>query len=140
MTQRTYFPAFTTPIRGHGFAGRPPGVAGLRDVDVLRLEREPDNPRDDQAVAVWARASGTPWRIGYLERSVARRLAPRLERGESLEVVAAGWMPEPNGRWQRPAVRVRPQVKADSVSEDRLDGHERAGRQHPLDDRAVDAA
>lgn len=138
-----YFPPFTTPVRGHRFAGAPPGGHGLEHVREVALVREPQNPRDSRAVAVWARTPSGGWRIGYLERAVARRLAPRLDAGQALRASAAGWLPEPGGRWLRPAVRVaapghlRPSA---SAAEDRLDGQQRPGRQEALDEGVVDAA
>ncbi len=94
---------FHTPVRGHVFAHRPPGGAPLEHT-VLTLRAEPDNPADPHALAVWADGGGAPWRVGYLERAVAARLAPH--RGTDLEVVFAGWWEEPEGRWCRPVVRI----------------------------------
>lgn len=131
-------PTFTTPVRGHRFAGAPPEGRPLADAVAqrrpARLVREPANPADRHAVAVWVAAPSTGWwRIGYLERAVAIRLAPRLDAGEHFEVTIAGWVAEPQGRWERPLVRV-------SAAEDRLDGHEAAGRQDALDHGVVQAA
>lgn len=95
---------FHTPVRGHAFAHRPPGGAPLERTP-LTLRREPDNPADPHAVAVWADGGGEPWRVGYLERAVAARLAPRLGH-RSLEVRFSGWWQEPECRWQRPVVCV----------------------------------
>lgn len=95
---------FHTPVRGHAFARRPPGGAPLARTP-LRLRAEPDNPADPHAVAVWAEGGGAPWRVGYLERAVAARLAPH-GRPDELDVSFAGWWEEPEGRWRRPVVRV----------------------------------
>jgi hypothetical protein len=91
-------------VRGHAFAHRPSGGAPL-DRTPLTLRPEPDNPADPHAVAVWADGGGEPWRVGYLERAVAARLAPRLGR-DRLRARFAGWWEEPGGRWQRPVVCV----------------------------------
>ncbi len=97
---------FHTPVRGHRFASLPPGGAPLGRT-VLTLRVEPDNPADVHAVAVWADGGGTPWRVGYLERAVAVRVAPRLADGTApVRASFAGWLEEPQGRWQRPLVRV----------------------------------
>lgn len=45
---------------------------------LVSLVREPDNPADPQAVAVYAECG----QIGYLSRDDAERLAPRMDRGE----------------------------------------------------------
>lgn len=134
-----YFPAFTTPVRGHRFAGRPPGDVRLEGLDAVELVREPHNPSDPRAVAVWGTSASVRWRIGYLERAVARRLAPRLDAGEVLEATPAGWLPEPGGRWSRPAVRVAAGTGA-SGAEHGLHGQQGIGRQHPFDDRVVEPA
>lgn len=98
---------FLTPVRGHAFASTPPGdPAPVRRGRPASLVREPDNPADRWAVAVWATGSGTPWRIGYLERAVAARLAPRMDAGEPATATLAGWWDEPQGRWRRPVVAV----------------------------------
>lgn len=95
--------AFRTPVRGHAFAARPGGsqVAHGAQADLVR---EPDNPRDPLAVAVWIDAR-TPWRVGYLDRLVAARLAPRIDGGEPWTAVIAGWIDAPGG-WRRPLVEV----------------------------------
>lgn len=95
---------FHTPVRGHAFAARPPAGAPLERTP-LTLRAEPDNPADPHALAVWADGGGAPWRVGYLERAVAARLAPHVGRTE-LVVRFAGWWEEPEGRWHRPVVRV----------------------------------
>jgi hypothetical protein len=97
---------FHTPVRGHVFSARPPAGAAL-DRTPLTLRREPDNPADPHAVAVWADGGGSPWRVGYLDRAVAVRLAGRVgDDDQPLRVTFAGWWEEPDGRWQRPVVQV----------------------------------
>lgn len=105
---RAFLP-FLTPVRGHAFASAPPGVAAaVRHGAAARLVREPDNPADPLAVAVWATDGGTSWRIGYLERAVAARVAPRLDDGATVTATLAGWWDEPTGRWTRPVVALQP--------------------------------
>lgn len=96
--------AFRTPVRGHAFAARPPGAPAPHPGQVVQLRREPDNPADPLAVGVWTDA----WRIGYLDRQVAARLAPRLDAGLRVEARVDGWVAEPGGRWRRPMVRLQP--------------------------------
>lgn len=100
--------AFRTPVRGHAFAPRPPGTTGPVPGQLARLIREPGNPADPFAVGVWVVDGGGRWRIGYLDRGVAVRLAPRLDDGAEVAVQVAGWTTEPEGRWQRPVVVVLP--------------------------------
>lgn len=107
--RRTFLP-FLTPVRGHAFASPPPDAAApVRHGAAARLRREPDNPADPLAVAVWAIGSdGGAWRIGYLERAVAARVAPRLDDGVEVAATLAGWWDEPRGRWRRPVVALEP--------------------------------
>lgn len=103
------FPTFHTPVRGYRFAARPPGAGHPCPGQTAGLRREDGHPVDPWAVAVWVRAEdGAPWRIGYLERAVAARLAPRLDGGLGVSATVAGWAPEPDGGWRRPIVRVEP--------------------------------
>jgi hypothetical protein len=101
---------FRTVVRGHAFAAAPPGADALDPGLSARAVREPDNPADPLAVAIWAQpgeGAAAAWRIGYLDRVVAARLAPRLDAGVRVEVEVEGLVPEPDGRWQRPVVRLR---------------------------------
>jgi hypothetical protein len=97
---------FRTPIRGHAFAGPAPedALAAGQSVELLR---EPANPADPFAIAVWSDdGAGRRWRLGYLDRTVAAHLAPRLDHGAVATAVLEGWIEEPDGRWERPLVRV----------------------------------
>ncbi len=99
---------FRTPVRGHAFAGVPEAAGTVEPGRPASLVREPGNPADPLAIAVWIDAAdGRPWRIGYLDRLVAGRLAPRLDAGTSIQAEIDGWVPEPDGRWRRPLLRVR---------------------------------
>ena len=97
---------FRTPLRGHAFAGPIPPEA-LETGRGARLVREPRNPADPLAVAVWVEDDDAhPHRIGYLDRTVAARLAPRIDAGADVTAVIEGWLEEPGGRWERPLLRV----------------------------------
>jgi hypothetical protein len=103
------FAPFATPVRGYRFAGRPPAADHPRPGQAAGLHREAGHPRDRWAVGVWVRSGdGTPWRIGYLDRGVAARVAPRLDAGATVTATVVGWMPEPDGRWRRPVLRLAP--------------------------------
>lgn len=97
---------FRTPVRGHAFAGPAPddALAAGRPVELVR---EPDNPADALAIAVWSQdGDGRRWRLGYLDRTVAAQLAPRLDDGAVAAAFLEGWVEEPDGRWERPLVRL----------------------------------
>jgi hypothetical protein len=99
---------FRTPVRGHPFAARPPGADAPHAGQRAQLEREPGNPADPLAVAVWTEGPSSWWRVGYLDRGVAARLAPRIDQGLTVEARLDGWVAEPRGRWRRPVVLLLP--------------------------------
>lgn len=121
-------PDFHTPVRGHAFAARPPGAAAPGHGESLELVREPCNPADPQAVALWAGSGGTRWRIGYLDRAVAARVAPRLDAGVVVHAEVAGWTPAPGGAWRRPLVHL---TVADGPSGPRRDRTAAPAREAP---------
>ncbi|MFP4634573.1 MAG: HIRAN domain-containing protein [Nitriliruptoraceae bacterium] len=118
---------FRTPVRGYPFAAAPPGIAAPGRGQVASLVREPANPADPHAIAVWVEPSdAVPWRIGYLDRFVASRLAPLLDSGQQLSAAIDGWIHEPDERWQRPLLRIS--APAQSTGRQRSqDGQDAAG-------------
>ncbi len=97
---------FHTPLRGHAFAGPVPAEIMTPGRQVA-LVREPDNPADAHAVAVWViDDEQRSWRVGYLDRTVAARIAPRIDAGTEVRAALEGWVEEPAGRWRRPLVRL----------------------------------
>lgn len=109
---------FRTPVRGHAFSAVPPGAFSAAPPGeqapepglTAQLAREPDNPADPWAVAVWAGHDGERlWRVGYLDRGVAARVAPRLDAGATIGARLDGWVEEPDGRWRRPVLLVLPE-------------------------------
>jgi hypothetical protein len=106
---RPSLPAFHTPVRGYAFAAvPPPRTAVLEPGTPVVLLREPENPADPFAVGVWLLEGDRPrWRLGYLDRTVASRIAPRIDGGEEVEATLDGWVEEPDGRWRRPLLHLR---------------------------------
>jgi hypothetical protein len=100
---------FRTPVRGHPFAAPPPGARAPHPGQRAQLQREPRNPADPLAVAVWTEDGAGWWRVGYLDRGVAGRLAPRIDQGQAIDARIDGWVPEPQGRWRRPIVLLLPE-------------------------------
>ena len=110
---------FRTPLRGHAFAGPAPAEA-LVAGRAVTLVREPGNPADPHAVSVWlADDDGQAWRIGYLDRTVAARLAPRLDAGARAAAVLDGWIEEPGGRWERPLIQIEFEADGALADEER---------------------
>ena len=125
---------FRTPVRGHAFAGVPvqATVAGRR----VLLVREPNNPADPLAVAVWVSLGASRWRLGYLDRAVAARVAPRMDAGAGFVGRIEGWVAEPQGRWRRPMVLLesadrRPDPAPQSDQRATTDGHAAADANPP---------
>jgi hypothetical protein len=102
-------PAFRTPVRGHAYAPRPDDAPPPHPGQPARLVPEPANPADPHAIAVWVDDDLRRWRIGYLDRGVAARVAPRLRDGLTLTARVDGWVQEPEGRWKRPVVHLLPE-------------------------------
>jgi len=107
---RASMPDFHTPVRGYAFAAvPPPRRAVLEPGTPVALIREPENPADPLAVGVWLLEGERPrWRLGYLDRTVASRVAPRLDAGAVVEAELDGWVEEPDGRWRRPLLHLWP--------------------------------
>ncbi len=115
--------AFRTPVRGHAFAPSPPPSVAVSPGSPAHLAREPGNPADPHAVAVYVSVPGAPavagaarWRVGYLDRAVAARLAPRLDAGLCLRAALDGWVGEPDGRWLRPLLLIEPATRSEPAT------------------------
>lgn len=98
-------------------------VAQLSEGDHLELERAPDNDHDSNAIAVYAEGGK---QIGYLSRAVARRLAPKMDRGwEASGSVLEKW----GGTADKPTYGVLAEIDADDDAlqlERELEAEERA--------------
>jgi hypothetical protein len=117
--------AFRTPVRGHAFSAVPPTEAPAPG-QPAELTREPGNPADPWAVAIWTGSTGGGrWRVGYLDRGVAARVAPRLDAGARIAARVDGWVEEPEGRWRRPLLLLLPEPPADRARDD--GGHDGRG-------------
>ena len=71
-------PSFNTKLVGVTFEGRQDRIAALDDGMPLRLQRQPENPYDANAVAAYA-PDGI--QIGYLNRNLSGTLAPVMDAG-----------------------------------------------------------
>jgi hypothetical protein len=129
--------SFHTPIRGYAFAAVPPptDAAVVEGAPVILL-REPENPADRLAIGVWLTHAGRPrWRLGYLDRTVAARIAPRMDAGARVEGAIDGWVEEPQGRWRRPLLHLRieaaPRADGDAVVSEQSARRRSLGRMPP---------
>ncbi len=68
---------FPTKVMGVSFEGRQDLLAGLRPGLELDLHRQPDNPKDSQAIAVFYGAL----QLGFLRKEIAKHLAPLIDGG-----------------------------------------------------------
>jgi hypothetical protein len=73
----------------------------LRVGEVLRLRREPANPHDPNAIAVWYKNE----HLGYVPRRENRTLAQMMDRGERLEARIVRLLEDENP-WRRIRFRV----------------------------------
>lgn len=69
--------SFYTKIVGVSFEGRQDSIAGLQEGYALDLVRQPDNPKDPNAIAV---RYGT-MQLGFLRAQIAKHLAPIVDGG-----------------------------------------------------------
>ncbi len=69
--------SFPTKIVGVSFEGRQDTIAGLVPGLELELRRQPQNPVDENAVAVYYGAL----QLGFLRRQIAKHLAPIIDAG-----------------------------------------------------------
>ncbi|MFN2528448.1 MAG: DEAD/DEAH box helicase [Candidatus Baltobacteraceae bacterium] len=69
--------SFYTKIVGVSFEGRQDVVAGLSEGLALRLERQPENQFDSNAIAVHFGAL----QLGFLKKDIAKHLAPKIDEG-----------------------------------------------------------
>lgn len=94
---------FLSALMGVNF--RPANVRELvKDTDAfeqfpLRLEREPDNPYDSNAIRVLAETGsatlgdGDEWEfVGFVQKDIAEELAPLLDLGYEASVKVIGWL------------------------------------------------
>jgi len=74
---------FITKIVGVTFENRQENIKKIRAGETILLIREPNNPYDENAIAVKTRSGLS---LGHISRESAFELAPRLDRlGHSLE-------------------------------------------------------
>jgi len=90
-----------SPLAGYQYH-RASGVwPFLRVGEALRLRREPANPHDPNAIAVWYRNE----HLGYVPRRENRTLAQMMDRGERLEARIVRLLEDENP-WRRIRFRV----------------------------------
>ena len=77
---------FLTRVVGCRYAGRLDVLEDVAVGDPVLLIREPDNQFDSNAIRVATRKGET---LGYLRRTIAKRLSARLERGAALQARTA---------------------------------------------------
>jgi len=72
-------------IAGVTFEGRQEKIARLHGNEPCRIEPEPDNPYDPNALKVMIASDEGPTHVGYVPRNLAAEIAPHLE-GEALMI------------------------------------------------------
>lgn len=81
-------------VVGNNFRGTDAKVAikTLEVGDTLTLEREPDNPYDENAVKVYMSVDDEPVWIGYIETTVAAEIAPEMDEGTEYHAVVHSFL------------------------------------------------
>lgn len=79
----THMKSVVAKVAGVTYEGRQSIIAKLKGEEPVKLEPEPENPHDENAIAVWVATSEGPQHVGYIPRYLAAEIAPHLE-GESL--------------------------------------------------------
>jgi hypothetical protein len=76
------FSSFQTKLAGVTYGNCQDAIRkwGHQDIGNFSLEREPNNPHDSNAISVWFLHD----RLGYLQKSVAEKLAPIIDAGMKL--------------------------------------------------------
>jgi len=90
-----------SPLAGYQYH-RASGIWPFLQVgEVLRLHREPANPHDRNAIAVWYKNE----HLGYVPRRENRTLAQLMDRGERLEARIVRLLEDENP-WRRIRFRI----------------------------------
>lgn len=84
MTNRTLY----TKVAGVTFEGRQQIIAQLTGNEPCRLQPEPTNKYDPNAIAVHVAINGTVCHIGFVPKELAAVIAPHID-GEALMVKIA---------------------------------------------------
>ncbi len=87
--------AFHTKLAGVTFEDRQDVVARLAPGVALRLQRQPDNPHDANATALFDPLGD---QVGFFNRRLAAELAPALDAGLELDVEVTGMTGGEDGR------------------------------------------
>ena len=75
-----------TKVVGVTYENRQEVIKDINEmVDTLVAEREPENPFDPNAIAIYVlKHNGQKKSIGYINRGLAQNLSPRIDAGEEL--------------------------------------------------------
>lgn len=78
-------------VAGVTFEGRQEVLARLHKAPgpiAARLERDPSNHYDPNAIKVFMGAQGSTWQhVGFAPRELAAKLAPRMDAGATVQVI-----------------------------------------------------
>lgn len=86
----------TIRVVGVTIGDRQSVVAALAENEWLDIRREPENPADPNACAVWTRAAESQ-QVGYVPRLEAERLAPLIDSGWKVYALVSKVYPATRG-------------------------------------------
>lgn len=70
---------YVITVVGVTFENRQPTIAALTGTEPIRIEPEPENPYDANALAVKVAVGGDIKHVGYIPRHLAAKFAPRMD-------------------------------------------------------------
>lgn len=73
---------FSTRLAGVSYEGRQEHVEKMTKQTPLLLKREPRNPYDSNAIAVFACFPNEEQKIGYIPKEIAKEMAEKMDAGE----------------------------------------------------------
>ncbi len=129
-------PSFHTKLAGVTFEGRQEVLARLAPGAPLRLERQPDNPYDSAACALFDPHGA---QVGFLNRRLAAALAPAIDAGVEYDVEVADVTGGEDGRTLGVNVIVSRRDATDSAEDRAADRAQRRSELAALPAEALDA-
>lgn len=86
VEQKTFIHHRKTRVAGPMYERRQELIEQMTNDTPLRLQREPQNEYDENAVAIYAEINEEWHKIGYVHAHIAKRVGPLMDQGEPVEI------------------------------------------------------